>query len=261
MKRIVILALLLLMLTALMSSASARITETGLDQRYSIIVDDQRDLLTDQEENDLVEVMRPISQYGSVVFLTSSGGFGSNDEKALSYLQANVSTDRSFPVTLFHIDMGSRQLTIFSRGSLYQSLPTSSAYTITGNVARYATSRNYYRCAKEAFEQILEQVQTGHVASYMSWAHSALLALAIALFASFKVVHRDKEKRWNQLGSSLSALNFSKVTDISISNEKLVRQSKEARASDSSSCGSSCSSCGGGGSSCSSCGGGGSSGF
>ena len=247
--------LALLLLPAPSAQAMTRLS--GLGEGYEIIIDDRIDLLSDDEEARLAEVMRPISRYGTVVFYTVRESFGMEETRAREYLSANVSPNTRFSSTMFMINMGSRQLTIHSRGALLDTIGTSNAYSITNNVASKATSARYYDCAEAAFQQIYSVLQGNHVPSPMRWICSVLLALALALMLAWRIAHGRRPEPLTP--PQMSAMAVSAAIAAGIAGEKLVGQKKTRRSSDS---GSGCGGggCGGGGGG-SSCGGGGSSGF
>ena len=257
-----ILSVLILSCLAAFTAFSA-ITEEGLDPKYKIIVDDEADFLEEADELKLVGDMRPLSKYGTVVFWTSQGSITDSETKAKNYIKKNVSTDINFSSVIFLIDMGTRQLEIFSCGKLRKTITISNSYSITNNVAWKATAKNYYGCASEAFSQMLALTKGNKVFVPMRYICSILLALAFALLFAYINVRKFSVQ---PLEANYDT-NAKKTAKVTVLEETLVNSEKTRRSSDSgSSCGgSSCgggssSSCGGGGGG-SSCGGGGSSGF
>ena len=157
--------------------------ETG----YIAIVWDDAELLTDEEEERLLEVMNPITAYGHAVFSsdTNNGGERTSDlaESVLRSVCARFESG-----TIFEIDMDNRMLYIFSDGAIYDIVTKSYADTITDNVYRYATDGRYFDCASEAFRQILRLLEGQSISQPMKHINNALLALALGIFLNFFVL-------------------------------------------------------------------------
>ena len=251
------LALTLLVLMTACACAETRVA--GLDPRYEILIDDQANLLSDEEEQKLADDMMPLTRHGTVAFWTTDTGFAGTESMARDYLSEHVSGDIHFSCALLLIDMSHRQLWIQCRGTMLDTIGISNCYTITGNVASKATVRRYYACAAEAFRQLNSVFLGERLASPMRIVCCVLMALALALLFTYRRVRRESVQPDVQPWEVAALV----AVDIGVKekNAKLIRESKTRKSSDSSSSG--CFSCGGGGgSSCgSSCGGGGGSGF
>ena len=118
----------------------------------SIIIDDQADLLTDEEEKKLYETMSLLSEYGKVVFLTvNTNPYGTADSYSRVYYTEKFSDNTDG--VIFIIDMSTRYLYINSCGSLRTKLDSGKGRSITDNVFRYARNGQYFKCAQKAFEQ------------------------------------------------------------------------------------------------------------
>ena len=254
--RRIALMLILALLLALPAGAAAETRVKGLNEKYEILIDDAANLLSDSEEQRLVDSMKPLSQYGTVVFWTTRSGFGGTESMARSYLSDHVSTDIRFSCAMFLIDMSHRQLWIECRGAMLDAFGIANSYTVTGDVASKATAKRYYECASEAFGKMDQVFRGNRLASPMRILCSVLIALAAALLIAYNRVRKGMQPVL-KMEDVAAAVHADVALDIAES--KLIRETQTRRSSDSSSSG--CSSCGGGGSSCSSCGGGGGSGF
>lgn len=251
MKRCFLFFLIIILLFSAVS-AQARMEADGLASPYKVIIDDEANLLTEAQEKLLLEQMMPISKYGTVVFHTFSSYFSSEENLARNYLDHNVSRDVNFSCTMLHINMGTRQLWIQSRGALLNTIGITNAYTITNAIAGKATGRQYYQCAAEGFSQIYTLIKGGRLTSPMRWICSILFAAALALLIAIRVVYGE----WKLSVPAPVVPAVVTAINVGVQHERLVGQKKTYIGSDSSCSGGS--SCGGGGSSC---GGGGGSGF
>ncbi|MBE5996640.1 MAG: TPM domain-containing protein [Lachnospiraceae bacterium] len=150
---------------------------------YEMIILDEADLLTDEEEDSLLWDMEPVTNYGGAAFVT--GYYYDTQEQAKELYRSWFGTDSG---TLFMIDMGSRIIYIFSDGAVYGVITKAYANTITDNVYRYATRGEYYRCASEAFSQITSLLKGGHIARPMKHITNALIALILSLLINYAMV-------------------------------------------------------------------------
>lgn len=180
------LALVFLLLPAnasAMVSASYTNPETG----YSVYIEDGADLIRPQEEALLLEDMKPVTQYCSVLFFSTNKNEYYNtqklaQEKTYEYYQYNGRG------TSFIIDMDKRNIWIYSRGGVENEITKSYADTITDNTYTYASGADYYRCAAVAFEQMYKVLDGQRIAMPMKYTSNVLLAVIFGFFISFVCV-------------------------------------------------------------------------
>lgn len=156
------------------------------DTNYEVIIDDQADLLTDAEEADLLEDMKPITEYGNVAFVSiSDNPYHSTETFAREFYRQYFAQNSG---TVFLIDMDHRYIWIHSDGAVYKRITTSYANTITDNVYSYASDQDYYDCASNAYEQIYTLLEGGKIAQPMKYICNLLLAIILALLINFFIV-------------------------------------------------------------------------
>ena len=155
-----------------------------------ILLDDA-DLLTAAEEAALLDVMRPICEYGTPVFWSTqqAGEYRSKAENKYFQLLGNASG------IMFVVDMAQRQLTILADGAIYTVVTTSEAETITDNVYRMASRGDYAACAAEVFRQAYALLRGEQIARPMKLVSNVLLALTLALMIVYLYIHRRYETR------------------------------------------------------------------
>ena len=160
--------------------------ETG----YKTVILDDDTLLTNAEKRLLTEDMKPLTAYGNVAFWTTR-------EYAYDEIeQARVKRLELFQyesAAVFVINMDKRRLTIQSYGLINQYVTDSKERSITDNVKHYATSKEYYQAAKEAFEQILTVLQGEMIPEPMKYASYAVLALMVGLIAALTYIFSKLE--------------------------------------------------------------------
>ena len=256
MKRLmIILALIALLLPA------AALADTGT----APLIKDDLDLLTDAEEALLYEEMLKVSPYGKPIFWTTNQS-GEAAKKAEAYYRSVNGTQSG---VLFMIDMNTRMVYIFSDGALFKTVTRSRALTITDNVYRYASRKDYSGCALEAFSQINALIAGQRINEPMKIASNLLLSAAAALLVTCILITRRYRmgKVDQKTGIDLpvaSAVYLGGTTfaaKITEDHNRLVRQVKTDISSDSDSGGGSSGGGGGGGGGGGSSGGGGGHGF
>ena len=167
------------------SAAAAPTIWDNQDTGYRVVISDDADLLTADEESLLLEEMKKITDYGNAVFKSVS----ENDTTPYFY-----GDDYYYELfgyrngTLFLIDMDNRELCLISNGDISKTITNSYANTITDNVYSNASDGDYYRCALRAFQQVHELL-TGHkIMQPMKYISNALLALILAALINYLVV-------------------------------------------------------------------------
>lgn len=159
---------------------------------YQVLIEDDADLLTGEEENRLAELMKEITEYGSVALKT----IDYNSRSTQSYIKEYYSdTFGKGSGTVFLIDMDNRNIWIQSDGRIYRIITTSYADTITDNVYKYATNADYYGCCYEAFSEMLTLLRGNRIAQPMKYISNVLLAIIISLFIMYFVVRAMSASR------------------------------------------------------------------
>ncbi len=152
---------------------------------YKILIEDDANLLTSDEINDLADIMTPLTEYGNIAFKTIDSNSTTASSYASVYYHTNFGTKSG---TLFLIDMDNRKIHIFSDGYNYKYITTAKANIITDNIYRYASRSEYYECAKKAFEQIGTVLSGGKIAEPMRYISNALISITIAFLVNFLIV-------------------------------------------------------------------------
>ena len=193
--RLLALALAALLLTSNLPVAHAfggnSPAATNPDTGFGVYVLDEDDLLSPEEESLLLENMYPITEYGNIVFWTTSQPTG-GDEKELAWRKCTAVTG-SENSGIFAINMNVRYITFESGGRIYESLTKSFARTVTDNVSHYATAKNYYQCAAEAYRQVLELLRGNSVAQPMKIASYALISVMLGLLLAVLFVFGKRQ--------------------------------------------------------------------
>lgn len=179
-----LISLVAALLLALLPAGRVQAAETP---SYRVVIEDDADLLTSEEEDRLYQKMLPIASYANVGFHTvREHHYSSTESYAEHYYVQTFGGGVSG--TIFIVDMYKRMIYIVSDGAAYQTVTTGRANTITDNIYTYASDGRYYDCAATAFSQILTILEGGRIAEPMKIASNALFALAAAFLLMFLIV-------------------------------------------------------------------------
>lgn len=237
------------------SNNSKSTVYTNEDTGYQIIYEDDADLIDEEDVDSLINIMKPITEYGNVAFKsTLSNPYSSTERYASNYYSSKFGYSSG---TVFIIDMDERTLWIHSDGKVYSTITTSYANTITDNVYTYASAGNYFLCSYKVFEQEAALLQGSRISQPMRFITNSLIALIIAILINYVIVRTSARKRKANHKDILNGVFVNNA--FNNPNVELVRHSSVySPPSSSSGSGGHSSGGGGGGSSHSSGGGGGS---
>ncbi len=212
------------------------------------VIRDDADLLTTAEEQDLLQAMQQICDYGTPMFWSTRES-GDDRQLAEDFLHAQIGRTSG---ALLVINMHSRLITVYSDGDIYRTITPSESDTITDNIYRYASAGNYYECARSAFDQIGRLLRGERIARPMKLISNLLLAVTLSLLIVYIYISQRYEQhtttRKVKTAVPLSVLSSAAFSATIINkNQKLTRQLKTNLNSDSGSGGRSGGHFGGGG--------------
>ena len=146
---------------------------------------DEEDLLSDAEEEKLIEQMKGVLPYGGAAFVSVSAYSNSTGDEAEFYLRQLFGNNSG---TVFMIDMWNRNIWIQSGAEMYRVITKGYANSITDNVYKMASREEYYECASEAFRQMQTLLDGGRISQPMKHITNALIAIIAALLINFFLV-------------------------------------------------------------------------
>ena len=223
---------------------------TNPDTGYAVVIIDDRQLLDNEEEELLVEDMKPITAYGNVAFWSTDERASNEIEQAR---QKRYSLFEYSSATIFVINMRIRKLTIQSYGELYKSINDSRARSITDNVSSFATSRRYYKAAKECYSQIYDVAEGLDIPEPMKFMGYAIFAIIMGFTITLIVAFSAKHNPLRSVSEEITGMHGDGI--LSEEGKKVIVSEEKVSASSGGGGGGGCGGGGGG------CGGGGSSSF
>ena len=174
-------------------SSDASVVYTNPDTGYEVRILDDLDLLSDEEESMLAEDMKPITEYGHIMFW-STGEYASNAKNQAKAKRYSFYGYESAGILV--INMNNRYVTFHSDGDIEKYVGASKARSITDNVSHYASEKKYYTCAKEAYEQVYKVIQGRKIPEPMKYISAIVIAMMIAFIVVVGIVFG---KRFNPL--------------------------------------------------------------
>lgn len=157
--------------------------ETGV-----YIVDNEH-LLSDSEVKMLTSDMGRIASHGKIIFVTTSSKDAATTAESWYRNIAGKSSG-----VIFLIDMGCRQIYMFSDGAVYDKLGVYYANGITDNVYSYATNGKYYDCARTAFEQVGTVLEGDSLFIPMKYINSFFLSLSMSILLMYALAVSSRRR-------------------------------------------------------------------
>lgn len=152
---------------------------------FKLIIEDDANLLTESEIKDLKEKMMPLLEYGNIAFKSISvNERGTTDNYADYYYHSKFNKESG---SLFLIDMDKRNIYIFSDGYNYKVITKNKAYIITDNVYTYASRKDYYKCAFDAFDQMNDLLEGRKILEPMRYISNILISITVGSFIAFYI--------------------------------------------------------------------------
>ena len=209
--------------SAFLSSSVYQNSDTG----YTAYIDDEEDLLSSSEKENLLKKLVPLTQYGNVAFLSGRGEYSAaatirDFYNEVFYGQSGL---------IFFIDMENREIRIQSGGAFYRTISSDVANSITDNVYVFASNGDYYRTAAVAFSQVKAKMEGRFVATPMRWISNFFLAIFLGLLFNFTMLLMTWKQ--NRAGSKavLGALRPNMILgnrEVIMTNQTKVRLSSNS---------------------------------
>ena len=149
---------------------------------YEVLVFDDADILSDDEEIALYESMERILPYGNAFFYSTELDPSEDAQKAAE--DAYYFMYENQPGVILQFDMTNRQITL-SASTDMEKILHKERDSIVDNIYRIASQGDYYACAAECFDEIVLVINDGQIAHSMKYINNAILALIVALMINF----------------------------------------------------------------------------
>ncbi len=152
---------------------------------YEVYIGDFSNLLSDEQEEELYNVMLDGIVYGNMVFVTTDYTEGYNTK---DYIEKMYQTDERLKGTsavIYMIDMDNRLLWISGYGDARKTITPDYGNLITDNIYKYAKDGDYYTCAVKGFEQICQRLAGSRVSGSLRSVGNLCTAVIVAEIICF----------------------------------------------------------------------------
>ncbi len=166
--------------------------DTTSTSGYELLIDDKASLLTEEEKIKLEDAMTPLLEYGNIAFATNNTLSNSTTYQAMDFYHDYFGYESG---TVFYIDLKNREIYIFSEGNNSDAITNMKSNVITDNVYTYASSGDYYECAKVAFEQMLTVLEGGKIAEPLRFICSIIIGLILSFMICFIYAYLSSRKK------------------------------------------------------------------
>ncbi|MBQ6105191.1 MAG: TPM domain-containing protein [Lachnospiraceae bacterium] len=157
-----------------------------------VIIEDGAGLISASDEEYLIGEMEKLTEYGNIALVTINENYKTTD------VYAELEYEKLFGRTsgaLFLIDMDRREIYLEVGGYIGDVISSGKARTITDNVYRYASRGEYWKCARDTFDQVKTLMEGGRIAQTMKYVSNAFIAVLIALLGNFILLRRLNAKK------------------------------------------------------------------
>ena len=158
---------------------------------YEARVLDGAKLFDSSEINDILEDAYNITEYADMYVVTVADGdnnYGSTQSATDEYCdQIYRQISGANNCIIFCIDMDTRYLLVYTKGSVENDIGSSKADTITDNVYSYASDGDYYQCSIEAIDQIGRVLAGMHIAQPMKVASNMFIAFVVGFVIMYLI--------------------------------------------------------------------------
>ena len=147
-----------------------------------LVVEDDADILTPDEEARLIEDYSAITEYMGAAFVSTDAASIGTPAFAEDYAITHYGNS---PAVIFVIDMYDRELYIYSNGTALKTISSADARAITDNIYKSASRGDYYECADRAFSQILGKCRGERLARPVKHITNALIAVLCGILLNY----------------------------------------------------------------------------
>jgi uncharacterized protein len=160
---------------------------TNPNTKYRVVIQDEADLLTPEEEERLKDTMIGITEYGHVGFVTINKNEHYTASSYARYYSHQV-FGSYVSSTVFLIDMDTRNIYLFNNGDIEKKISANKSEVITDNTFRYASNADYYKCANETFRQVNTVLNGGKINEPMKHISNFVMSIAISVLLGYIIV-------------------------------------------------------------------------
>lgn len=197
--RVLLAAVLLILFVAVLPFGTVTAQAAGEEELqgvpYEVTISDMADLLTEEEEEELYEVMLPGTEFGNMVFITTEDAEDYESKDYIEMLYQTTDSLRGTEAVIYLIDMDNRMLWITGYKKLSGVISPDYGNLITDNVYKYAKSGDYASCALRGYRQIVQRLSGSRVSGPLRGIGNLCIAVIIAEILCFLIAYATSVSR------------------------------------------------------------------
>ena len=179
------------------------------DTGFKAFIIDEEDLLTDAEEEALLNDMSALTEFGNVGFISCYAVETSTRREAEKRYVETIGGGVSGTILL--VDMNYRIIQIASDGEMYKYITKAQANAITDNSYKHASRGDFYKCANEIYAQEYQILKGGRVAQPMKHISNMLVAITLGILVNYIIVVIQRRKITESASKVFSATTASSL--------------------------------------------------
>ena len=193
------------------------------DTGYRAAVHDNADLLTFEEEQALLEKMKPITAYANVVYLTDNNNISCTESYSEDLCKKTLREMFGYESAVIYL-VDNEYDYIKAQGDAERRINDTKAYNITDDVYMYSAKEKYYSGAVKAFSEIKTLLAGRILLSPVQFICNAFLALFIAFIINYALMKNAVKMKKTSLAEVIDG-SFANVT-VGVPDEVFTNQTK-----------------------------------
>lgn len=169
------------------------VTEDGQDSSEdsrivadNVVIIDQANLLTSQEEQSLLEQLQQMDDSYNYLIVTEDNYVSSMQREMEGLYRENFGADS--PGAAFVINMDIREIYSGASGSLKEKLSDDDALDVTNNTYKYASDGDYYKCISETYKDYDRLINDAPIRRTMRYVVAVLVGLILGFLIMYIVM-------------------------------------------------------------------------
>ena len=165
--------------------------EESTNSQYQLVIEDDANLLSQEETQKLRERMTPLTEFGHIIFKSiNENNANSTRSYAENYYFNRFQHDSG---SMLLIDMDEKMVYIVSEGSNKNSIDNGKSESITDNIYKYLSQKNYFTGADIAFSQMNTVLSGQKIAEPMKYISNIIIAFLVSSFITFFFIMRKSD--------------------------------------------------------------------
>ncbi|MDO4538285.1 MAG: TPM domain-containing protein [Coriobacteriales bacterium] len=202
----------------------------ALAEGNAFVIDDQANLLTASQENQLKSDYMGLTEYADVAFVSVRANTKSTETFAHNYVNSRFGERAAL---IFVIDMDNREIWVYANEAGLSLVSRADARAITDNIYKLASKGDYYACADAAFSQLLMKCEGGRIARPVKHITNTLIAVVLGVLVTFLYTKHTRSRLMREGEELRTAAQLAALPELVMSEPVVTRTEREYKSSSS----------------------------